>query len=38
MTTAQLAAPVEKLKYAFTANGLTLSWDRTAVSVPIAAR
>jgi hypothetical protein len=38
MTTAQLAAPVEKLKYAFTANGLTLSWDRTAVSVPIAAK
>ena len=35
MTVAVLPATVELLKYSFTPAGLTLSWDKTAVSVPI---
>ncbi len=35
MTVATLPAAVEMLKYSFTPAGLTLSWDKTAVSVPI---
>jgi hypothetical protein len=35
MTVATLPAAVEVLKYSFTPAGLTLSWDKTAVSVPI---
>lgn len=35
MTVATLPSTVELLKYSFTPAGLTLSWDKTAVSVPI---
>ncbi len=35
MTVATLPAAVELLKYSFTPEGLTLTWDKTAVSVPI---
>jgi hypothetical protein len=38
MTVATLPATVELLKYSFTPAGLTLSWDKTAVSVPIQAK
>jgi hypothetical protein len=38
MTVATLPSTVELLKYSFTPAGLTLSWDKTAVSVPIQAK